>query len=329
MTEIIINVMEALKKIGIQMDDHRAYLAVETVLEGYNFTTKSTALVVGTDIPDKFKIFYACKRLDGVVAGSLKGYGYIIRRFSDVIAKPIAAITINDIRGYIHILTGRLKASSVITQINCFKSFFGWLRREKYISEDPTEGIKTPKPPKRTRKGLSVIQLEAVRNACQTPRDRALLEVLVSTGCRVSEIQKLRMSDIINNSIQVIGKGDKERPVFLNEKAMMYLKIYINSRKDKSDIIFTSERINKKTGEYQPIGTRAIENVFKRVGKLCGLRLFPHLMRHTCATMLIKNKAQIYTVQRLLGHVDPKTTQVYIGASHESLQMEHQQCAIA
>jgi len=329
MTEVIIKLLEAIKETGVEMDELRAYLAIETVLERYTITPKSTELTVATDIPDKFRIYCACKRLEGMALSTIKAYGYIVRSFSDAIAKPLSTITLNDIRAYISFLSKKLKPSSICSQLNCLRSFFGWLRHEKYISENPVEGMKNPKLPKRIKKGLSVVQLEVARNNCRTARDRALLEFLLSTGCRVSEVTNLHLSDIINNSIRVIGKGDKERIVFLNEKAVMYLKIYVNSRKDKSDFIFTSERINKKTNEYYPIGCRAIEDALKKFGLKGGLHLHPHLFRRTCASMLAKNKAAFLTIQKLLGHCDPKTTLGYVSVSDESLQMEHMQCAIA
>jgi len=329
MTEVIIKLLESLKKAGVQMDENRASLAIERVLDGYNISTKSTALCVTTDIPDHFKIFCACKRLEGTAKDTLENYAYIIRHFAENVYKPVAQITTTDIRIYIDAFGDTIKSSTKETKIYCLKSFFGWLHDEEYISKNPAKKVATPKQPKRLREGLTVEQLELSRNACVDARERAFIEFYLSTGCRVSEVIGLKLTDIKNNAIKVIGKGDKERFVFLNEKAMMYLKMYINGRKDKSDYIFVSDRMDRKTGLFKPIGSRAIEGVFNKIGKRSELHLHPHLMRHTFATMMLKNGASLRVIQELLGHSDPKTTNVYAKVSNVMLQIEHQRCAVA
>lgn len=332
MTEVIIKLLNSLKDTGLQMDEQKTYLAIEKVLDNYNIQSKSTALTVTTDIPDHAKIFFACKKLEGLSKTTLRNYAYTLRHFSDTVYKPVSSITTTDIRVYINSFDGKVKQSTIETKIYCLKSFFGWLRDEEYISKDPTNKIAIPKQPKRMREGLSVENLELSRNACIDARERAFLEFYLSTGCRVSEVIGLKLSDIKNNSIKVIGKGDKERVVFLNEKAMMYLKMYMNSRNDRndnSDYIFVSDRKDRKTGIYKPIGSRAIEDVFTKIGKRCGLHLHPHLMRHTFASMMLKNGASLRVIQEMLGHSDPKTTNVYAKVSSFMLQTEHQRCAVA
>jgi len=117
--------------------------------------------------------------------------------------------------------------------------------------------------------------------------------------------------------------------VFLNEKAMMYLKLYVNSRKDDSDFIFTAERKDRKTNVYKPIKERAVENIFNDIGERCNLHLYPHIFRHTFATMMVKNGASLRAVQELLGHSDPKTTNIYAKITNIQLLHEHQRCAVA
>ncbi len=329
MTEIIIKLLESLKSTGAVIDEHKAYLAVETVLDNYNIQSKSTALTVTTDIPEHAKIFFSCKKLEGLSKSTLKNYAYEIRRFSEQVCKPVSMITITDIRVYINNYTNAVKSSTIETKIYCLKSFFGWLHEEEYISKNPTKKIVIPKKPSRMREGLSVEQLESARNACLNSRERAFLEFYLSTGCRVSEVVGLKLTDIKNNSMKVIGKGNKERIVFLNEKALMYLKMYINSRTDKSDYIFTSERMDRKTSLYKPIGARAIEDVFTKIGKRCDLHLHPHLLRHTFASMMLKNGASLRAIQEMLGHSDPKTTNVYAKITNIQLMHEHQRCAVA
>jgi len=107
MTAVIIDIMEQLKKRGMQMDDQVAYMCIESGLKNYNITTKSTALTLMTDIPKMVKYFFACMKIEGVENSTLKSYSYILRHFSDMVNKPVATIDINDIRVYIFNLTER------------------------------------------------------------------------------------------------------------------------------------------------------------------------------------------------------------------------------
>lgn len=322
--------MEQLKKNGLQMDDNVTYMSIETALQNYTITAKSTALTLLTDIPDMVRYFFACKKLEGIANSSLKNYGYTLRHFSDCVNKPVAAITINDIRNYLYNLSKRgIKESTIESKIYCLKSFFGWLSGEGYITGNPTFKIVVPKKPSTLREGLTVEELELARNACKIPRDRALLEVLLSTGCRVSEIVGLKLTDIKNNSIKVLGKGNKERIVFLNAKAMMYLKIYVKKRMDKSDYMFSALRRDVMTDLYNPIKVKAIEDAISNVGKRSELHLYPHIFRHTFATMALNNGAKLEEVQDMLGHSDPKTTRIYAKTSQDSLQTVHKKSAVA
>lgn len=332
MTTLIIDIIEALNKHNLEMDNHIAYMAIELALEGYNITPKSTSLTLLTDIPDMVKYYFACRRLAGIEVSTLKNYSYTLRHFSDIVNKPVASISLSDIRGYLFMLTQKgLKASTMDNKINCLKSFFGWLLKEGKLSAsgDPTSTIESPKKPKRIRKGLSIEHLELSRNACESTRDRALIEVLLSTGCRLSEIIEVKLSDIHNNSFHVIGKGDKERIVYLSDKAMFYLKIYINDRIDKSDYMFTSERIDKKLNAYTPIHAKAIEMAINKIGKRCNLHLYPHIYRHTFASMLADQGVDLQYIQELLGHSDPKTTKIYAVVSQKSLKSIHQNSMVA
>jgi len=330
MTALIIDIMEQLKKNGFQMDDNITYMSIETALQNYTISAKSTALALTTDMPEMVVYFFACKKLEGLATSSLRNYAYMLRHFSDCMNKPVASVTVNDIRNYLYNLTKRgIKESTIESKIYCLKSFFGWLCGEGYITGNPTLKIKVPKKPNTLREGLTVEELELARKACKQPRDRALLEVLLSTGCRVSEIVGLKLTDIKNNSIKVLGKGNKERIVFLNAKAMMYLKIYVKKRTDKSDYMFSSLRRNVNTDMYDPIQVKAIEDAIGAIGTRSELHLYPHIFRHTFATMALNNGAKLEEVQDMLGHTDPKTTRIYAKTSKESLQSVHKKSAVA
>src|SRR5690606_38119729 len=115
--------------------------------------------------------------------------------------------------------------------LDIISSFYGWLVKEDELLKNPCAKIKRPKLPKKVRVGLTIIEMELVRAACKTLRQRALIEVFYSTGCRLDELRKIDINDIEwdTSSVIVNGKGNKDRRVFLSEKAKYYLKQYLDT----------------------------------------------------------------------------------------------------
>lgn len=154
------------------------------------------------------------------------------------------------------------------------------------------------------------------------PREKAMVEFFYSTGCRLDEVYKLDKQDIDWNrgAVNVIGKGDKERTVYLNAKAKVHLWKYLETRTDKNEALFVSER-----APHKRLGHRAFQMDFNALGKAAGIikPVHPHLLRHTMATIAVNNGANIQTVQRMLGHTDPATTQIYAELNNDEIQMNH------
>jgi integrase/recombinase XerD len=191
---------------------------------------------------------------------------------------------------------------------------------EEYILKSPMRKIKSIKPEKRLRKALTLEELEKIRDTCNTFRERALLEFFYSTGCRLEEVMKLNKNDIDwqDLSTKVIGKGNKERTVFINAKAKLYLQKYLMSRLDNDEALFTTVR-----KPYRRMQRRAIEREISNIGKRIGIHIYPHLIRHTTATCMLHNGAELYEVQRVLGHEYPSTTQIYAQIADEAVKNAH------
>jgi integrase/recombinase XerD len=228
-----------------------------------------------------------------------------------------------DIRVYLAAYTKTgVKNTTIATTISCLKSFFGWLETQDYINKSPMRKVKNIKIEKRLRKPLSQEELEMLRIACKTVREKAIVEFFYSTGCRLDEVYKLNKGDINWNtdSCMVIGKGNKERRVFLNAKARVHLWKYIASRKDNNEALFVTGR-----GKLNRLGPRSFEEIFGDLGRRAGLtkRVHPHLLRHTMATSMLNNGASLAAVQGLLGHEDPATTQIYAELNQEELHLTH------
>ena len=267
------------------------------------------------DIREKVDQFLSAKRLEGLSELTLDGYQLDLRIFAEHVSKPVEEITTGDIRAYLARFD-HLKMSSIAKKLSVLKSFFSWLADEEIIPRDPSRRIKPPKKEQRLPKALTIEELEMVREACETYRERALIEVFYATGGRLSEIQGLNKADIDyqNMSTHVVGKGNKEREVYLSYKALYHMKKYIMNRSDDDPALFITER-----RPWRRVSNRAIQREIKKIADRSGVQknVHPHTMRHTFATLTLNNGADISSIQALLGHTDPATTQVYAQITSE------------
>lgn len=289
----------------------------------YDVLSKETTLMT-SDLEEKIMLYLQVKKLEHYSDSTLKNYFYVLRRFENFLKKPVATISKNDIRFFLANCYADNKASTVNTIIFCLKGFFQWLTDEEFIPKNPARLIKATKIPKRLRHSLTVKELEQLRLACNTERERALLEFLFATGCRIGEVVKTNISDLDlnNNSLKVIGKGDKQRIVYYNDKTKLYLENYLKTRKDNNPALFISERF-----PFDRMGIRGLECIISKVGVRAKLTkdIYPHLIRHTMATLGLRAGADISTIQHLLGHTSPATTETYAEQSCENLRHEYNQ----
>jgi integrase/recombinase XerD len=168
------------------------------------------------------------------------------------------------------------------------------------------------------------MDLEYLRRACVTKKQRAILEVLYSTGCRVGELVILKKSDIDwdKKTVHLFGKGKKHRTSFLNAKAEVALKEYLNSREDEKEWLFVSDR--KPHDQMHVCGIQKImRQLTERSQSNVSKNVTPHIMRHTMATRMVENNSNLVSVQKILGHSNINTTMTYVHSTMESAQVEH------
>jgi integrase/recombinase XerD len=182
--------------------------------------------------------------------------------------------------------------------------------------------VKCTKEPKRMRHALTDEEMELLRQACKTDREKAILELLISSGCRLSEITQLNKDslDWHERSFFVIGKGNKERQVYFSIKAKILLKKYLNSRKDVNSALFVCSK-----QPHGRLGNRAVEKEIKNIAARAGFdkSVYPHLFRHTYATEKINSGMPLPILQKLMGHSSADTTLVYAEISQENVQHEY------
>jgi len=275
---------------------------------------------VHPDLHEKIDLFLSSKKLEGLSTLTLDGYKLELKNFADQVKKRADNVTTADIRVFLGNQKGKM--STIGKKLSILKSFFSWLAGEEIIQRDPTAKIKPPKTEKLMPKALKIEELEMLRESCETDRQRALLEVLYATGARLSEIHQLNRHDINQQtmSFNVMGKGSKERTVYLSFRAMYHLNKYLNNRSDDCEALFVTER-----KPYRRVGRRSIQREIKKIAQYAGIaeKVSPHVLRHTFATLTLNNGAELVAVQELLGHSSPDTTLRYARITEERKRDQH------
>lgn len=253
-----------------------------------------------------------------------------LKNFFFIVRKPPESITANDIRIYmyryqeLHKITNR--SLDKIRQV--INGFFQWCQDEEYIIKNPAKTINKIKYEVKPRKSLNQIELEYIRRSCSTLRETAIVEVLYSTGCRVSELSVLKISDVdfVEKKIHLFGKGNKHRYSYLNAKAEVSLKEYLKSRKDNCEYLFITERKPIKN-----LNKEAIEKIIRNISEKTfgsNKRITPHVFRHTTATTAMKNGMPVQSIQMMLGHSRIDTTMIYAHTDESSIKYEHEKSII-
>ena len=291
------------------------------LLQDYTVVKNVTSLTI-SDIPEKITMYLQAKKLEGISDLTLQNYFYFLRKLSEHTRKQVCDITLNDLRMFIFKECENVKPSTANTKVAYLQSFFKWMVDEEIIDKDPSRKLPQVKLPKRLRNSLTVEDIEKLRLACTDTRERALIELLFSTGCRLSELVSINVDDLNfqDYSIRVIGKGNKERIVYFNDKAKVHIENYLKDKPGHSDALFVT---CKKP--YVRVGPRGIQKIINKIADKAGFdkSVFPHLFRHSMATLTLQNGASIVTIQKLLGHSSVVTTEKYAEANMDNVKFEY------
>ena len=242
-----------------------------------------------------------------------------------------------------HLREHGIESRTVARKLSCLRGFYRWLLRDKRVVRDPTMNIESPSSWKILPKSLAESEVyEMLERASEVARgaggggvalrDHALLEMLYAGGLRAGEIVALRQEDVRleSASIQVRGKGDKERIVPLGVAAIRALELYLQQGRPALLRAGRQPQVNKGTAGIRrtvflssrgaPLTTQAVWRIVRASG---GIGVSPHKLRHSCATHMVEHGADLRTVQTLLGHADIATTQVYTHVAIDHLKQVH------
>jgi len=247
--------------------------------------------------------------LRGYSANTEKAYRSTVERALGFCGKSYKDMTTQDLKKFLLFLQ-REKGCSLKTihrHINALRTFF------RLFEMDVADKIQLPKVEKSLPTFLNHGEIEDLLKSIKKKRDLIIVRLLYASGLRVSELVGLDRSDIDENTIRVkSGKGKKDRVVFVDDGTSELIKKYLNERTDKNPALFVNRRKKRLTSRY-------IEILVKRHAKRAGIKkkVTPHTLRHTFATHLLQNNANIVVIQKLLGHASLSTTQIYTHVTDE------------
>ncbi len=262
---------------------------------------------------------------------TIDSYQNNLNRFEEFLnGKPIKKVTKEDIFAYLKSNENMAEKSSA-HYLTVLKNFYEFLSTEELIKENPCENIKAPKITKKLPEFLTYEEVEKLLDIkLETPfdyRNKAMLELLYATGLRVSELVNLKLNqiDLENDLLQILGKGKKERISPFSDIANKYMKIYIEKyrnlllKKKDSDYVFINNFGNK-------ISRQGFFKNLKVIAKKQGIKkeISPHTLRHSYATHMLKNGADLRIIQELLGHSDIGTTEIYTHVINEKLKSDYE-----
>lgn len=272
---------------------------------------------------DLLRLFLMAKEVEGCSPRTISYYEGTIRHMAVTIGKPYTQVDSDDLRQYLADYEATRQAGKVtIDNIRrILSSFFSWLEDEDYIVKSPVRRIHKVKTATVAKEVLSDEDLETLRDSCTNARDLAIVDMLATTGMRVGELVGLDISDVDlqERECVVTGKGNKQRPVYLDARAKLHLQAYLDSRSDDSPALFVSLGA---TASRLSIG--GIETCLRELGKACGMgRVYPHKFRRTLATHAIDKGMPIEQLQKLLGHARIDTTMHYAMVNQNNVKASH------
>ena len=297
---------------------------VDLTMNDYEISRKPMEIIPTGGLPEVVKYYLASKSIANLSKNTLKQYYFKLSHFFSKVCKPYTDIHANDIRNYLFYFKMERNASDIYMDnvritIN---SFFQWLVDNEYLARNPCAKVEKINYQSKPREPFSMYNLEDLRLHCENFREKALVDFLFSTGCRVSECAGVLLSDINweNNSVHLrYCKGNKERTVYFNDESKVSLKAYLEKRGHISPALWTSTR-----APYQQLKPHSLEAIIKKIGKRTGLHAYPHKFRHTFATVGLRNGMPLDKLQALMGHTNPRTTLIYAKQDNNQMHMEHQ-----
>lgn len=330
-------------------------MRIAMVLADYDVTKSEHALTVYEgDINDAVIMrFLSAKIAQGCSKKTVYYYKNSITMTLEQIGKPYNEVTADDVRLYLakRIYKDKVSKTTTNNERRNLSAFYGWLQREEILLKNPMAKVDAVKITKTKKKAFEQMEIERIRDHCKSRRETAMIEVLLSTWARVSEIAQMRIDDIHGDHLIVHGKGDKDREVYLNAKAVLSVQNYLSERSDNNPYLFPRAKYAgdvakmckgkhrklqcewyKEPSFVDPekcMDSSSIESIVREIGRRAGVsNVHPHRFRRTGATIALRNGMPLIQVSKLLGHENIGTTQIYLDVSDDELAQAHKRFVV-
>lgn len=302
--------------------------ALDATAAAYDVQRKCTDIIPADGMPPAVKMYIASKTVEHLAKGTLSLYLLRLRQFFGVVHKPLEKVDANDVRMYLYQykkLNGTMDSTLEGIRL-ALNSFFAWCVEEDYILKNPVRRIPAIRVDSPERLPMTALELEAVRGNCRTLREKAMVDLLYSSACRVSEFCALNISDINfeNHTIHIErGKGGKGRTTYLNAEAEISLRAYLESRHDGKEALFVGCR-----SPHERLAVKAVQNEIAKIVGRCDIsaHVTPHIFRHTAASLALQRGMPLEQVQKFLGHARIQTTLRYAKTLSQDVQLNHARC---
>lgn len=333
-----------------------ADIEVDAILGDYEIQNRTTEIAPLKEDRNEylFKKFLTAKIVKGCTDRTVRYYQKQLQFTFDRIKRTADEVTVDDIRYYLAVRQKRdgISKTTANNELRVLSSFYQYLQSEEIVLKNPTLKIEKIKERKKKKHAFTEIEIEKIRDATRNARERAVVDVLLSTGCRVSELVGIKINDISGDKLVVHGKGEKDRTVYLNAKAVLSLEKYLKERNDNNPYVFcggiyvSDDKWNmhkyqiSKNGEWykepelvskdMPVDKGTIEQFTRKLKKRSGIEsgCYPHKFRRTCATMALRRGMPIEQVSKMLGHESIETTQIYLDLNEEELEQAHKKYVV-
>ncbi len=283
-----------------------------------------------SDIQQAGDLFLLDCRARRLSPGTLDSYTRRMRSFQAWFHENgitrLVDLTSHHIRAYlVHLQDRGLDDDTVITEYRVLRAWLNFCVQEEMISASPMKKVRSPRLPKEILPAFAPEDVQKLLAVCQTPRDKAIILCLLDTGCRVSEFAALNIGDVDaqNGAVQVkLGKGRKDRIVYLGAKALRALLKYLRTRPDSkpADALWLSEKRRERLTLW------GLEELLSRLGKRAGVEhVNPHTFRRSFALWSLRSGMDIFSLQRLMGHADLTVLHRYLALVEGDLEAAHRQ----
>lgn len=305
--------------------------AVDRAAMNYDISKKELSLSIVNGTPEPLKMYIASRATENIKQNTLEQYYYAMRKFFLYVNKPLNQITANDIRCFLFDYKQNTGISdrTLETKRIIINGFFDWCTKEDILLKNPCEKVMHIKYYATPREPLTQVEMETMRTHCIDKREKAVVDLLYSSGIRVSELCALTFSDInfFTREVRIRhGKGDKYRVTYINAESIVSLQAYLLTRNDNCPYLIVNTR-----GEKHGLTKKSIETLIRKIGDRANIdkkKSRPHNFRHTFATVMIDNGAPVQHVQELLGHAKLETTMIYAKKNQSDIRRTHERCVV-